>query len=83
MMNLSQVSLALTKREEKDRQAICKKVGWVIQGQDGDENLPDVEFVLDFTRETGSERKVHEDSLLDHLNFRIKPINLTRTQRKR
>ena len=43
----------------------------MIQGQDDDENLPDVEFVLDFTRETGSERKVHEDSLLDHLNFRI------------
>ena len=43
----------------------------MIQGQDGDENLPDVEFVLDFTRETGSGRKVHEDSLLDHLNFRI------------
>ena len=52
----------------------------MIQGQDDDENLPNIEFVLDFTRETGSGRKVHEDTLLDHLNFRI---NLTRTQRKR
>ena len=46
----------------------------MIQGQDDDENLPDVEFVLDFTRETGSGGKVHEDSMLDHLNFRIKPL---------
>ena len=43
-------------------------------GQCDEENLPNVEFVLDFTRETGSGGKVHEDSMLDHLNFRIKPL---------
>ena len=44
------------------------------EGQGDEENLPNVEFVLDFTRETGSGGKVHEDSMLDHLNFRIKPL---------
>ena len=38
MMHLSQVLQALTRKEEKDRQAICKEVGWVSEGQ-GDEEV--------------------------------------------
>ena len=44
------------------------------EGQGDEENLPNVEFVLDFTRETWSARKIHEDSLVDQLNFRITPL---------